>query len=274
MNMFSPAEAAAGYVETGVKKASRSVLKQLVLSAAAGMVVALACAATSTAAHTNGDIASVKVITGLLFPFALITIILMGLELFTGSCLAVIPALDRKLKAGSLFRYMGIVYAGNLVGALLVAVVMAYSGQFDYSAGVLGVYTIKVAAAKCGMSFPAAFAMGVFCNVLVCAAIMCASAAKDAAGKALGAYGPVALFVFIGLEHSVANMYYIPAGLFAKNIPAYAAQAAELGINMSNLTWGAFAVNNLLPVTLGNIVGGFAVGAFMWYGHKSAAKSH
>ena len=111
-------------------------------------------------------------------------------------------------------------------------------------------------------------ALGVACNVLVCLGVLCAMTARDTTGKILGAYLPVALFVFCGFEHSIANLFYVPAGLFAKSIPTYAALAAESGLDLSALTWGHFLLNNLLPVTIGNILGGAGVGLLLWRGHK------
>ena len=109
--------------------------------------------------------------------------------------------------------------------------------------------------------------LGVFCNILVCFAVLAAMSAKDTAGKVLGLFFPICFFVVCGFEHSVANMYYIPAGIFASSVPEYAAGALEAGVALSVLTWGNFFLKNLLPVTLGNIAGGVLTGSFMWLGH-------
>ena len=122
----------------------------------------------------------------------------------------------------------------------------------NYSGGGLAVFTMKLAASKCSLPFENAFVLGVFCNILVCFAVLAAMSAKDTAGKVLGLFFPICFFVVCGFEHSVANMYYIPAGIFASSVPEYAAGALEAGVDLSVLTWGNFLLKNLLPVTLGN----------------------
>ncbi len=153
---------------------------------------------------------------------------------------------------------------GNFIGALLTAAGCAFSGQLNYSAGGLALFTMKLAAGKCGLAFGSALVLGVFCNVLVTVGVLLSLSAKDLPGRVLGAYLPVSFFVICGFEHSVANLFYIPAGLFAKSIPAYAALAADAGLDLSGLTWIGFAIGNLLPVTLGNIIGGGRVGGLFW----------
>ena len=135
----------------------------------------------------------------------------------------------------------------------------------------LGGYTIKVAVGKTGLSFVNAFFMGVLCNWLVCMAVLMSNAARDTAGKLMAIFFPIWLFVASGFEHSIANMYYIPAGIIAKTQKLWADQAMLLGVSESGLdglTWGAFITKNLIPVTLGNIVGGtLFVGAVYWVSH-------
>ena len=125
---------------------------------------------------------------------------------------------------------------------------------------------LSTAAGKCTLSFGDAFIRGIFCNFLVCLAVWISFAAKDVAGKIIGLFFPVMIFVVCGFEHSVANMYYIGAGIFAKGVPAYAEAAAAAGVNLEVITWGNFLGTNLIPVTLGNIVGGgICVGCVYWF---------
>ena len=138
------------------------------------------------------------------------------------------------------------------------------TGQLGYSSNGLAVLTIKIAAAKTGLSFGAAFAGGILCNVLVCVAVLLAMASKNIIGKIAGIWFPIMAFVLSGFEHSVANMYYIPAGIFASMNPAYASAAQEAGVNMANLKALGF-LGNIVPVTLGNIVGGAAIALVMWF---------
>ena len=135
----------------------------------------------------------------------------------------------------------------NILGAALIAFLVAYSGQYDYSSGALGAYTIKVAYGKVHLSFANALVSGILCNILVCVAVLMAAAAKDIAGKVLAIFFPILAFVVSGFEHCVANMYYIPAGVFASKNAAYAAKALELynidSIQLSSLNWGSFAIS-------------------------------
>ena len=146
-----------------------------------------------------------------------------------------------------------------------------FCGQLDYSAGALAVYTIRVGAAKCAMSFGNAFGLGILCNFLVCLGVLVANSAKDTAGRLLGAYLPVCFFVLCGFEHCIANLYYIGAALMASAVPEYAALAVEAGVDLSSLTLAGTAAN-LIPVTLGNLVGGLGVGLLLWYCHTQAEK--
>ena len=172
-------------------------------------------------------------------------------------------------------RTLLIVYLGNFAGAVLIAFLVAHSGQYDYSAGALGAYTIKTAVGKTGLSFMRALFSGILCNILVCAAVLMAAAAKDIGGKVLAIFFPILAFVVSGFEHCVANMYYIPAGIFAAGNPAYVQKAQELyGLGAEKLTglnWGSFVTVNLLPVTIGNIIGGAVmVGGVCFYLHGKA----
>ncbi len=159
------------------------------------------------------------------------------------------------------------VYLGNFIGSLLLAMACAYSGPMNLNNNGVAVYTMKVAAGKCALTFGNAVVLGILCNVLVCIAVAMSLMSKNTIGRAIGAYLPIAFFVIAGFEHSVANMYYISAGLFATNIPAYVDAAAAAGLDLSGLTWGNFLVHNLLPVTLGNIIGGCSFGALLWFAH-------
>ena len=189
----------------------------------------------------------------------------MGAELFTGNSLITISVLDRRCTLGQMLRSWVIVYLANLVGSLLVAAGCAWFGQMNYSGGALAVYTMKVAAGKCALPFQNAVVLGILCNFLVCLGVLMAMSAKDSAGRIISAFLPVCYFVLCGFEHCVANMYYIPAGLMAKAVPAYAQLAAERGLDLSALTVSNFVVKNLIPVTIGNILGGVILSCLMWF---------
>jgi len=272
INLFTPAEIVGNYADIGAKKASTPIWKLLLLGVLAGFLIGMGSAVTNTASHSIENVSVARIISGLLFPFGLGMVMLIGAELFTGNCMIPISILEKKASVGGMLKNWLFVYLGNFTGALLLAVGCAYSGQLNYSGGGLAVYTIKVAAGKCDISVGPAIVMGILCNLLVCMGVLCAISAKDTTGKILGAYIPVAFFVICGFEHCVANMYYIPAGLFANAIPEYAAKAAEAGINTAALTWGNYFVGNLLPVTIGNILGGAGLGVVLWYSYLKKAK--
>ncbi len=262
---LSPAEIAAKYAEVGEGKAKRAPALLFVLGVLAGALIAFASAATNTAAYGVSDVWTARTVCGLLFPFGLAMVVLTGAELFTGNCLITISLLERRCTLAEMLKSWGIVYLANFAGALLVAAGCAWFGQLNYSDGALAVYTMKLAAGKCAISFQNGVVLGFLCNFLVCLGVLLALAAKDVTGKILGAFLPVCFFVLCGFEHSVANMYYIAAGLMAEAVPAYAQLAAEAGVDLSALTAGNFLLGNLLPVTVGNILGGCAVGWIMWF---------
>ncbi|MDL2214526.1 formate/nitrite transporter family protein [Clostridia bacterium OttesenSCG-928-O13] len=264
MGMNSPAEIAQNYCATGKAKAERPFARMLVLAIMAGAIIALGGVASNTVSHGMESVAASRAMAGVFFAFGLPMVMLSGAELFTGNSLICITCLNKETTITKMLRNWVVVYFGNFIGGVLVAAGCAYAGQFNYSAGGLAVQTIRIAVAKCSLSFGPALVMGIFCNILVCMGVVCSLAAKDATGRILGAFVPVAAFVASGYEHCVANMYYVPAGIFAMMRGDYAALAAEAGIDTAALTWGNFFVKNLIPVTLGNIIGGMALGFVLW----------
>ena len=255
MNMLAPKELTESYAKLGRIKAEKPFGRLFALAVMAGLFIAFGAAVCNTASHSIADVSTSKIIGGLLFPFGLGMVMLMGAELFTGNVMIGISVLN-----------------GDTTLWKMLAFACARFGQLGYSQGHLAAYTIKLAASKCSLPFANALVMGILCNVLVCTGVLCSLSARDTAGRILGAYIPVAFFVICGFEHSVANMYYIPAGLFALGVPEYAELAAQQGINVSGLTWGSFLLHNLLPVTIGNILGGLAVGGTMWACHLKKAR--
>ncbi|MCI8651295.1 MAG: formate/nitrite transporter family protein [Oscillospiraceae bacterium] len=256
--MLTSKEIAENYLVLGRKKAQAPLGRLLVLSMLAGAFIALAGAVSTTASCTVENSSLAKVVSACLFPGGLALVILAGTELFTGNCLLVVPLLRGELRLREVLRSWVTVYLGNFAGALLVAAVCVWGHQLDLFSGKLAAATISTAAAKCTLSFGDAFFRGVACNFLVCMAVWLAMGAKSAGGKLAALYFPVLFFVLCGFEHSIANMYYIGAGLFAQTVPAYAAPAA-------GLTVGGFLLGNLLPVTLGNMAGGMLVGVAFWF---------
>lgn len=272
MPMFNPTQICDNYVDASVKKGTAPLVRLLVLSFAAGALIALGAVASSTAAHAMDNVGLARLITGLVFPVGLCMVVILGTELFTGNVLMVNAALEKKITWGQLARNWALVYLGNFVGALCVAFLMVNFGQLDIGGGAVATYTAKVAASKASLPWGNALVLGIFCNILVCAAVYLGSSAQDTAGKIMGLYLPIVLFVLAGFEHCVANMYYIPAGILANMNPEYAGLIAAAGIDTSVLNIGTFITANLIPVTIGNIIGGMAVGLFMYYSHGTRAK--
>ncbi|MDR3552572.1 MAG: formate/nitrite transporter family protein [Clostridia bacterium] len=277
-SFLSPAEIAESFIETGRKKAELSVLKQFILGILGGAFIALAAEGSNVAIHTISSVGLSKALGGAIFTAGLMMVVIAGAELFTGNCLMVLSCSERGRGWLKMLRNWLFVYLGNFVGAMIIVLFIRYSGQLDFSKGLLGGFTIKIAAGKTNMTFGNAFFMGILCNWLVCAAIWMSAGAKDIAGKLLAIFFPIWLFVTSGFEHSIANMYYIPAGILAKANPAWVTAAVSLGVSQSKidaLNWGTFLTKNLIPVTLGNIIGGgLFVGMVYWlvYLHKGKAK--
>jgi formate/nitrite transporter len=269
METRTPAEIAAYASDAGLAKVRRKIPAVLILAFLAGAYVAFASEGSTMAAHNllaNAETYGLgKVLAGTVFGAALMLIILTGGELFTGNNLIIVAALDRRVTVRHMLLNWLWVYAGNFVGSVLIAWMMCLSGLFNSSGGLLGGITIKIAASKTFLPFHSAFLLGVMCNWLVCLAVWASYAARDATGKILIIFFVILLFVISGFEHSVANMYYIPAGIFAKQNPRWLAMSQVPPDQLAGLNWLNFAVKHLMPVTLGNIVGGSGlVGVLYW----------
>ena len=272
-----PAEVVSANINAAVAKAAAKKRRIFVLGIMAGAFIAMGAQSSSLAVHNITDVGIARTLAGCIFPVGLMMIVFVGGELFTGDCMMSMACMKGRIGFGSLLRTLLIVYLGNFAGAVLIAFLVAHSGQYDYSAGALGAYTIKTAVGKTGLSFMRALFSGILCNILVCAAVLMAAAAKDIGGKVLAIFFPILAFVVSGFEHCVANMYYIPAGIFASMNPDYVAKAKELygitGSQIAALNWGNFFTVNLLPVTIGNIIGGgFIIGGLFFYLHGKNCK--
>lgn len=278
---LDPVEIAEKFIENGSKKANSPTYKLLLLGMLAGAFIAFAAEGSNVAIHTISAVGLGKALAGALFTTGLMMVIVTGAELFTGNTLIIVSCIERKLKWTKMLRNWFYVYLGNFMGSMIIVFFILYSGQLDFSNGLLGGFTIKVAAYKTGLTFSKAFFMGILCNWLVCLAVWMASAAKDISGKLLAIFFPIWLFITSGFEHSIANMYYIPAGILAKLNPIWVQGAITLGVTpekLSHLNWVTF-LNNLIPVTLGNIVGGsLFVGMVYWgsflYDRESLSTQH
>lgn len=254
--MFSPQEISEKFIDIGKGKADLCLHKALLLALLAGMYIALAAVGANTGSSMIENPSLAKIVSSMIFPAGLAMVVLAGSELFTGDCLMIISAGEGAISWKKMFRCWILVYIGNFVGSVLVAFLMTQAHQYSLFGNGVALVTMKTAVAKVSLAPLSALILGVFCNFLVCVAVWIAAGGSSVTEKLASVYLPIFLFVVCGFEHSVANMYYIPAGIFAAGDPVYAAAAAAKGIDTSILTWGNFFINNLIPVTIGNIIGG------------------
>ncbi len=263
----SPAEIVDENIDRGKSKANLPTIKTILQGVLAGIFIGMGAQASSVAAHSVANVGLSRTIAGCVFPIGLMMIVFLGGELFTGNTMIAAAAFEKKATWYQYARNLTIIFFSNFLGAFIIVALTSLSGQWNYTEGLLGAYTIKVAYGKTGLDFVTAFSSGILCNLFVCVAVLMAVAAKDAAGKIFGVFFPIFAFVVSGFEHCVANMYYIPAGLLAKLNPKYLEKAEEAyGLTADKLESLSVAgmIKNLIPVTLGNIVGGgLFIGIFL-----------
>lgn len=275
MKLKSPPEILDAMIELSVTKSRQGVVKLLILGIAAGAFIALGAEGSMMASFnliaSSETFGLGRALMGLLFATGLMLVIMAGGELFTGNTMIITGVLEKKVSTGHMLKNWVLVYFSNMLGAVLIAVMMYYSGLFDSGEGLLGAVTLKTAVSKANLGFAAALVMGILCNWLVCLAVWLSMAAQTVAGKVLGILFPIWLFVTSGFEHSVANMYYIPAGMLAKNNEAYVSLSGIGQDALANLNLSGFFITNLIPVTIGNIIGGsLCVGTLYWLAYKKA----
>lgn len=245
--MLAPNEIAKKSIAVGETKGNLSSRKMLLLGILAGMFIALAGVGA-----TFGNIYGGKLAGALVFPIGLIMVVIAGSELFTGNNLMIMSWLKRKITLKKLLKNWFLVFIGNFIGALLVVLLVVYSGAFDSIAN----QVIATTVTKTNLSFIEALLRGILCNFLVCIAVWMAFSAETIEGKILAIFGPIFLFVLCGFEHSVANMFYGPAGVFV---------AYKNNLVAEGLSFSAFLFKNLLPVTIGNIIGGAGIVSLSYY---------
>jgi formate/nitrite transporter len=281
-----PPAMAARAEELGVKKAALSTVNMFVLAILAGAFIGIgAIFATTVAAGgiSIRDVASgsptlstglpyglTRLLAGLVFSVGLILVIVGGAELFTGNNLITMAFMSRRVTLAALLRNWVIVYVGNFVGSVLTALIVFLGKQYTFGNNAIGLTALSIGNAKCGFTFVQALALGIMCNALVCMAVWMCYSARSTTDRILAIVPPISCFVDAGFEHSVANMYFIPIALFIKNFDATAyntiVTTLNAGNDFANLTWGNFFIGNLLPVTIGNIIGGaIMVGVIYWF---------
>lgn len=261
-----PKEMAHRAEAVGVLKTKAPMMTTFTLAVLAGAFIALgAVFATTVTTGTAGEwpFGVARLLMGLAFCLGLILVVVGGAELFTGNNLIVMAWASRKVSTGELLRNWVVVYAGNFIGALGTVVIVFVTQQYRAAGGQVGETALFIASSKVELEFVQALALGVMGNSLVCLAVWLSFSARSVIGKISAIIFPITAFVAAGFEHSVANMYFIPIGLVIKNFDR--AFAASTSLDLSGLTWEAFLLDNLLPVTIGNIIGGSVfVAAVYW----------
>jgi formate/nitrite transporter len=265
-----PVEIARKAELVGVQKTRLEFWSLLVLAILAGAFIALGgMFATTVLAGANGVLpfGVSRLLAGMVFCLGLILVILAGAELFTGNTLMVMALASGKVRLAEMLRAWVIVYVGNFIGAVGVAVLVFLAGQYRFGAGAVAKVALTLASDKVHLSFDRALFLGILCNVLVCLAVWLALGARTTADKIMAVFFPVSAFVVAGFEHSVANMYFVPLGLLIK-LGAPAEVWAAIGATAADydgLTVGRFILS-LVPVTIGNIIGGSVlVGGVYWF---------
>lgn len=261
-----PPEIAHRAQDIGVKKATMSAEKIFVLAFLAGAFIGLG-AVFATTVGTGGAVLPYgvnKLLIGLVFCLGLILVIVAGAELFTGNNLIIMAWVGRKITTAQLLRNWGIVYVGNFVGSIATALLMFATQQYTFDGGAVGQTALDIANGKVQLEFVQAIALGMMCNALVCLAVWLTFSARTTVDKITAIIFPISAFVAAGFEHSIANMYFIPVALFIKTFDS--GYVDSLGGDYATLTWENFLAGNLLPVTIGNIIGGtLMVGAVYWF---------
>jgi formate/nitrite transporter len=278
-----PAAMAARAEEAGVKRVAIDPLTQLVLSVLAGAFIGLGAAFATTVGAGGIAIASadgstalsaglpygvMRLLIGLAFSLGLIMVIVGGAELFTGSNMIVMAWASGKVKSRDLLRNWVIAFVGNFAGAFLTAALMFLTTQYTFGGGSVGLTALATAESKASLAFIPAVALGIMCNALVCLAVWMCYGARTTVDRILTIVPPITAFVATGFEHSIANIYYLPLGLFIKSgaADAFWTSIGKSAADFPALTWGNFLIGNLLPVTIGNIIGGSVmVAAVYWF---------
>ncbi|MBI4730718.1 MAG: formate/nitrite transporter family protein [Chloroflexi bacterium] len=269
--------------DLGVKKANLKAFNMFMLAILAGAFIGIGAIFATTVAAGSISIKDpagaaafatglpygvVRLLTGLVFTTGLILVVVGGAELFTGNNLITMAYASKKVTLLQLLRNWTIVYVGNFVGSIVTALIVFLGKQYAFGNGAIGLTALNIGESKTALTFIQAVALGIMCNALVCMAVWMCYSARSTVDKIMAIIPPIACFVAAGFEHSVANMYFIPLSLFVKNWgdPAFFTAIGKTAADFPHLTWGNFFIANLIPVTIGNIIGGgIMVGLVYWF---------
>lgn len=269
MNHLKPAETLDALMKAAELKASMPLKRIIIFGIFAGVYIAFAGAGANMASFNllaNPETFGLgKILSGTIFTVGLMLVVLGGAELFTGNTTMIAAVAEKRITASSMLKNWIIVYICNFIGGVLIAFMVYYSGGLNAGNGLLGAMTVKMASGKVNLEFGQALVSGIMCNWLVCMAVWLSTGAQTTIGKIFSIFFPIWLFVTAGFEHSVANMFFIPAGIFASGNELFVSLSGVSQDILSNLNWSGMLINNLFPVTIGNIIGGSVCVAMGYY---------
>jgi len=264
--MMNPLEIAETLCEIGQGKTEISFDRIFILAMLAGVYIGFGSQLATTVSlglSSKVGIGFSRFLQGAAFSVGLMLVVISRAELFTGNNLMILSLYDGKIKLKKLLRNWVSVYSGNFVGSVLLVSIIFGGGLYAIGGNALGVRALEIANSKVNLTFVQALCRGIACNWLVCLAVLMATSAHDTTGKIFSCFFPIMTFVACGFEHSIANMYFVPMGLFLKGVDSVVRQS---GVDLTNLSWQSFILRNLIPVTIGNIIGGaFFVATLYWY---------
>ena len=269
MNHLKPAETLDALMKAAELKASMPLKRIIIFGIFAGVYIAFAGAGANMASFNllaNPETFGLgKILSGTIFTVGLMLVVLGGAKLFTGNTTMIAAVAEKRITASSMLKNWIIVYICNFIGGVLIAFMVYYSGGLNAGNGLLGAMTVKIASGKVNLEFGQALVSGIMCNWLVCMAVWLSTGAQTTIGKIFSIFFPIWLFVTAGFEHSVANMFFIPAGIFASGNELFVSLSGISQDVLSNLNWSGMLINNLFPVTIGNIIGGSVCVAMGYY---------
>lgn len=262
---YSPKEMANRVENVGITKGNLDFWSTLALSVLAGVFISFGAMFSTFVIHDSLlTVGFTRLIGGFAFCLGLILVIVAGAELFTGNTLLVMAYVSKKITLKKLLRNWGIVFIGNFIGAIIMVLLVFWSDHWAMNNYKVGAKALQIAIDKVHLSFMIAFIRGILCNIIVCLAVWLCFSCRNTGDKIMAIIFPITAFATLGFEHSIANMYFISAGLLLKNTAAVQGLTNPAAIN--SLTYGSFLIKNLLPVTLGNIVGGsIVIGIIYWF---------
>lgn len=253
----------------GVSKANMSLSKTLVLAMLAGAFIAFGSIFfTSVTAGSTMYYGVTRLIGGISFSLGLVLVIVGGAELFTGNNLIIMAWANKKISTSQLLKNWVLVYIGNMTGALFIVILVFFSRQYSFASGAVGINIVNIAKTKCELGFIQAIVLGILCNILVCLAVWLCFSSQSVSGKIASILFPITAFVTSGFEHSIANMYFIPEAILVLNHgdDKFLALVNSSSQNYESVSWSNYLFSNLLPVTIGNIIGGAVfVGLVYWF---------